>query len=63
MSDNWVGGHVWEHIPNVVPRGKKSNRRKLSSYRDSKVVAHVTRGGVGLVGELMGRKRKHKKAA
>lgn len=61
MNDNWIGGHVWEHIPNAVPRGRKANRRKLSSYRDGKVAAHVTKGGVGLVGQLMGHNRKHKK--
>lgn len=57
-----INFEIREYIPKATPRGKKSNRRTWSVYRENKVGPHVTSGGVGLVGQLMDRQRKHKRS-
>mgnify|MGYP003577990883 CR=1 FL=1 len=57
---------TWDWFEIVEP---KVNRNKLkrptkyawSIYRDEKSMGHLTRGGVGLVGQLRGQGRKKKK--
>ena len=59
---------IWDwfelYQPNVdTDKARKPGRanRLWSLYRDGKQIGHTTRGGVGLVGQLLGRGRKRKK--